>query len=264
MPKRPAYDPQPRRVPDLREPVTVHLRHPPENAIVRAHHHAWGQLVCPRQGSVRVSAAGMTWIVPGFRAVWIPPGIEHEIAVFGQVELHALYVDAAAAPLPAGNCAVIEVSTLMRDLIETLAAGTVPKGKRRSLMMDLLLEEIGAANALPLGLPLPADRRLKALCDAVMEDPGDTRTLAQWAPLVGASERTLARLFFTEMQTSFAAWRRQVRLARAIGLIGQGSDLANVAVEAGYANAGAFSAMFKHALGVAPSKFLARRQDGAR
>lgn len=260
MPKRPAYDPQPRRVPRRREPVTVHLRRPPENAIVRAHHHDWGQLVCPRRGSVRVSAGGMTWIVPGFRAVWIPPGVDHELAVFGVVELHALYVDAQAAPRLPAHCTVIEVSPLLRDLIEALETGGTLKGRRKELAMELLLEEVTAANPLPLGLRLPADRRLKALCDAVMEEPGDTRTLAQWAKAVGASERTLARLFASELRTSFAAWRRQVRLARAIGLIGQGGVLADVAAESGYASAGAFSAMFRQALGVAPSRFIARRR----
>lgn len=259
MPKRPAYDPQPRRMPRRREPVTVHLRRPPENAIVRAHHHAWGQLVCPRRGSVRVSAGGMTWIVPGFRAVWIPPNVNHELSMFGQVELHALYVDGQVASRLPARCTVIEVSPLLRDLIGALEPGHSLEGRRKELAMELLLEEVSAADPLPLGLRLPADRRLQALCDAVMEDPGDTRTLAQWAGAVGASERTLARLFAAELQTSFAAWRRQVRLARAIGLIGQGGALADVAAESGYANAGAFSAMFKQALGVAPSRFLARR-----
>jgi transcriptional regulator GlxA family with amidase domain len=175
--------------------------------------------------------------------------------MFGQVEFHALYIDPAASPLPLTACVVLEVSPLIRDLIGSLTTNLDSKSRRRSLMIDLLLEEIRAATPLPLGLPLPTDRRLKALCDALMDDPGATRTLAEWGPLVGASERTLARLFELELHTSFGAWRRQVRLARAIDLISQGMPLVNVAIELGYANAAAFSAMFKVALGVAPSRF---------
>jgi len=202
----------------------------------------------------------MTWVVPTFRAVWIPPRIDHEVAMFGAVEFHAVYIDPSASPLSLAACAVVEVSPLMHDLIEVLAGLDELQGRRGQLMMALLLEEMREAPPLPLGLPLPSDRRLKALCDAMMDEPtAAARSLGDWAPRVGASERTLARLFQTELHTSFGAWRRQLRLARAIDLIGRGVPLTEVALELGYANASAFSAMFKSALGTAPSRFALPR-----
>ncbi len=256
MPKRIAHDPQPKRVPSVAEPITVHLRKPPVDGVIRWHRHTWGQLACPRQGSIRVSVPGMTWVAPLFRAVWIPPGIDHEVVMLGEVEFHALYVEPATSPLSLTDCSVIEVSILMRDLVDTLTTDDAFMGRRRRLMMELLLEEIRAAQSLPLGLPLPSDRRLRALCDAMMEAPGSSRSLAEWAPMVGASERTLARLFQTELRTSFGVWRRQLRLARAIDLIGRGMPLTAVGLELGYANAGAFSTMFRHALGFPPSHLV--------
>jgi AraC-like DNA-binding protein len=264
-PPRPAYDPQPKLVPGPDEPVTAHLRTPPADALVRWHRHAWGQLACPRHGSIRVSAAGMTWIVPMFRAVWIPPGVEHEIVMLGQVEFHALYLEPKTSPLSLTDCSVIEVSVLMRALIDSLSTDESLPSRRRRLVMDLLIEEISAASSLPLGLPLPSDRRLKALCDAMMDDPGSSRSLGDWAPLVGASERTLARLFQSDLHISFGNWRRQLRLARAIDLICRGMPLLAVADELGYANAGAFSTMFRQALGFPPSRLVSasdRLADG--
>ena len=92
-----------------------------------------------------------------------------------------------------------------------------------------------------------------------MADPASPRGLADWADRVGASERTLARLFQSELKMSFGAWRQQLRVARALDLIGRGRPYGQVAAELGYASAAAFSAMFKRALGVSPSRFMAER-----
>ncbi|WP_261530960.1 AraC family transcriptional regulator [Burkholderia multivorans] len=224
------------------------------DAVIDWHRHTWGQLACPGEGSIRVSVPGAMWIVPRYRAVWIPAGIDHEVVMLGRVEFHALYIELATSPLPRNGCSVIEVSPLMRELIHFLAmCDTAPDGQRGYHAVGLLIEEMRAARALPLELPLPGERRLRALCRAMMEDISSPRTLDEWAPVVGASARTLARLFSTELNTSFGVWRRQLRLARAIDLIGRGVPLAGVAAEVGYANAPAFSTMFRQALGFPPS-----------
>ncbi len=256
MPRRTFYDPLPKHTPTAEDPIMVHLRQPPVDGLIGWHRHPWGQLTCPRQGSIRVSVPGMMWIVPIYRAVWIPPGTDHEIVVLGQVEFHALYVDPCVSPLRLDGCLVLEVSPLMRELVHSLADKVDGANKHRQLATQLLIEEIREAHTLPLGLPLPADRRLRALCTAMMEDPGSSRTLDEWAPVVGASKRTLARLFESELQTSFGVWRRQLRLARAIDLIGRSVPIVEVAAQLGYANASAFSTMFRHALGVAPSQLV--------
>lgn len=256
---RTTYQPVPLTEPTAGQPVIVHLRLPPPNAIIRRHRHTWGQVSCPLRGSMRVTAAGTTWVVPTMRAVWIPPDVEHEVVTLGEAALHACYVLPAASPLSLATCSVLEVSPLMRHLMMALTEAASLSERRRHLSAALLIEELRAAPTLWPGLALPTDRRLKALCDALMEQPGSALSLAQWAELTGASERTLARLFRTELRTSFAAWRQQLRLAHAVDLMSRGKPLAHVASETGYANAGAFSTMFRRALGKAPRDFMARR-----
>ena len=253
MPTRIDYDPQPKLGPSAGTPIQVHLRRPPRDGVIRWHRHPWGQLACLRRGNMRVSAAGAMWVVPIHRAIWIPAGVEHENVMLGEVEFDVLYVDPRVSPLSAASCCVVEVSTLMRELTRALADDAIAS-RRRALRARLLLEEIRAARRLPLGLPLPRDRRLRALCDAVMAEPGSPATLKEWARRAGASERTLARLFRAELQIGFGAWRRQLRLTRAIDLIGRGWPLADVAAELGYANLPAFSSMFRQALGYPPSR----------
>lgn len=255
------FDPAPRTRPSAAEPVIAHLRLPPPNAMIPRHRHTWAQVSFPVNGSMRITAAGTTWIVPPLRAVWIPPGVPHEVVTQGHVRFYACYLDPHACALPADACVVLEVSPLMRELIDALTQGARRGDKRRHLAASLLIEELAAAPTLSLGLALPSDRRLKALCDALMEDPGSAASLAEWAARTGASERTLARLFQTELQTSFGNWRQQLRLAHAIDLMSRGKPLAHVAAETGYANAGAFSTMFRRALGRPPRDFMAQRRD---
>jgi len=256
------FDPVPRRAPTPDEPVTVNLRRPPPDVVIPPHSHDWAQLAFPLQGGMRISAAGMAWVVPSFRAVWIPPSIEHSVVMLGQVELRTVYVAPCVAPLPLDACTVIEVSDLLRALIEALPAAA-GEPERRDIIIRLLLAEMRRAPPLSLGLPLPADRRLQALCDTLMEDPASPLSLEEWAGRVGASERTLARLFQSELKMSFGAWRQQLRLARALDLIGRGRPLGQVAAELGYASPAAFSAMFRRAFGVPPSRFLAEKEARA-
>lgn len=256
MPTHP-IDPLPRIAPTPRHPVTVNVRTLPINGHVATHAHEWAQLACTLRGAMRLRAGPTTWIVPPTRAVWIPPRVEHEVNLIGEVELRTVYVDASAAPRGLSTCDVIDVSSLMRELVEALAAvDRRANALRYELLSRLLLEEIRTAPTLSLDLRLPNDRRLRALCEALLDDPGDSSGLEEWAPRVGASARTLARLFQQELGMSFGQWRQRVRLAHAAALVSVGQPLSTVAASLGYESASAFSAMFKRALGRSPREFF--------
>ena len=262
------FDPVPRRMPYQHEPVTVNLRHPPANLHVPRHSHEWAQIAYPYMGAIKVSAANTVWIVPPLRAVWIPPNIEHEVSMLGEVELRTIYVAPEAAPRPLDTCSVFEVSDLLRALFEALRTTelhlTGEAARRRHLLTELLLAEVKQAPSLSLGLPMPRDRRLQALCHALANDPGSSLTLEGWAKRVGGSSRTLARLFQKELGMGFGAWRQQLRLARAFDLIGRGNLLGDVAERMGYASQSAFSAMFRRTFGVPPSQFADDRSESSR
>lgn len=108
-----------------------------------------------------------------------------------------------------------------------------------------------------LALPDPADRRLGRICQALLEDPADPRGLEEWARCVGASSRTLARLFLSELGVTFVHWRHQVRLAAALPRLAAGEAVARIAVDLGYQTPSAFSAMFRRLTGSTPSRYFA-------
>ncbi len=164
----------------------------------------------------------------------------------------------AAAPLPA-TCSVISVSPLLRALI--LRAVELPllydEAGPDGRIMALILDEIRTLPALPLHLPWPVDQRLARLCAAIRDDPASGRSLGAWALTMGASSRTLARLFRRETGMSFGAWRQQVRLLEALGRLATGQPVTTVALDLGYQSPSAFTSMFRRALGCAPTRYFA-------
>lgn len=254
--------------PDRARPVRVRSRSMPADAHFDPHRHAWAQLAYCATGIVQVSTAApetsqgeVTYIVPPSRAVWIAPQALHSVHVLEAAEFRTLYVDASATPAGWSGCRALVVSPLLREMIAALdEPGLQPA--REVLLTALVLDELAAAPAQPLGVPLPpaqtGDKRLRALCEAVLRAPAERGTLAHWAASVGASERTMARLFREQLGTTFQQWRLQAVLAHALPLLARGTPVSHVAAASGYASDSAFTAMFKAAMGQPPSRFQGR------
>jgi len=234
--------------------------------IVPPHRHAQAQLIHAVTGVMRVTAQdgtwvpqGGTWVVPPGRALWMPARTTHAIRMAGDVGMRTLFIDRAALPEAPRRCVIMEVSPLLRELI--LAAVALPAGQadggRARTIWRLVRSELRIGRVVPLRLPLPADRRLRRLCEALLADPARGEGLDDWADGVGASARTLTRLFRRETGMSFGAWRQQARLAEGLTRLAQGEAVARIAGALGYRSASAFTQMFRRALGRTPSAYLA-------
>ena len=107
--------------------------------------------------------------------------------------------------------------------------------------------ELAAARVVPFQIPWPRDRRLQAICAAILDQPGLSRSIEDWGDEVGASARTLIRLFQSELGLNYRQWVQQLRLADAVCRLALGEPVARVAASLGYRSASAFSAMFRRA-----------------
>lgn len=248
---------------------------------VQPHRHDWAQLAYSPVGVLRLTTDRGTYLVPPSRAVWVPPGAIHAVTVEADTELRTLYLyqqEGRSGPaVPRGQeavwrvCRVLEVSELLRALIMQLdvqpdvAGPLAPQVLRRErLLCPLVLDELGRATPVPLGVPLPQDKRLRSVCLAILDDPCRHGSLEAWAADAGgASARTLARLFRQELQTTYSQWRQQVLLARALVLAAQHRPLGQIATELGYANPSAFSAMVRRTLGQRPRDLFGPPRAGA-
>jgi AraC-like DNA-binding protein/quercetin dioxygenase-like cupin family protein len=222
------------------------------------HSHRRAQLTWAVSGVMTVTTAQGAWVVPSNRAVWIPGGTIHEIRMSGRVAMRALYVEPASARELGGECKVIMVTPLLRELI--LESVTAPldydETSRMGHVVALVLDQIRTLDAQPLHLPMPRDRRLRTVCEALLRDPARPETLEAWSDTAGGSSRTLARLFAKETGMRFVDWRRQARLAAALVGLASGQDVASVGRRVGYASPSAFTQMFRTALGKTPSEYF--------
>ena len=228
------------------------------------HFHDRDQLVYASRGVMTVHSADGTWVVPTHRAVWIPEDVPHTILMSGMVAMRTLYLKARlATSLPRG-CCVVHVPPLLSELILhacTYGSLSARVAAHRHLI-DVIVDQLKAAQTVPLQLPNPADPRAQRLAGILNADPGNRQSLARLCKTVGASGRTVERLFQEETGMTVGKWRQQLRLMQAMRLLGEGVKVTHAALEAGYSTPSAFIAAFRKSLGTTPAAYFKSSVNG--
>jgi AraC-like DNA-binding protein len=224
------------------------------------HSHGVGQLIYAAIGSMTVRTEDDLFIVPPLMAVWVAPAVAHAIAMRNRVAMRTLYFRSDALPLPDQRCGVLRVSPLLRELILTRVADGSTERPLVGALDTLIAYEMQAANFEPLVLKAPNDRRVRRIVAAILEQPADSRSLAEWSRAVGASPRTIERIFLRETLLTFRQWRQQARLLQAVLLLSEDRPVTEVALDVGYGSQSAFTYMFRRALGVAPTRYFTKTE----
>ena len=216
------------------------------------HTHPVHQLAWAHSGVLTVATGGDTWVLPPSRALWIPAGVPHALGSSGVATTRSLYFRGPVGwPAPT----VVAVSALLGHLIVHLAEETLTKAARRRVEA-VVLDLLEPLHATTIAVPMPADDRARRVADGLRADPADTRALDAWGREVGASARTLARIFLAETGMTFGHWRAQLRLEAALTLLADGLPVTVVAHRVGYGSASAFVAAFHRAVGVPPARYF--------
>jgi AraC-like DNA-binding protein len=246
------YEDTPRAV------VAVGNDYPPDFEVA-PHQHRRYQLLYGARGVMRVSTDHGAWVVPPAQGVWIPFGVRHSVRTIGPVTTNSIFIEPDAIEGMPPSCSVLGISPLMRSLL--LEAVEVPLeyaiDGRDGLIMALLLEEVRRLPILPLSLPFPTGRELARRCRRFIKVPNPHETIDDWAENMRLSRRSFTRLFKRETGMSFAAWQRQACLFAALPRLAAREPITRVALDLGYESPAAFTTMFKKALGVPPSAYVA-------
>lgn len=224
----------------------------PGGAEVDPHRHDEHQLVYAAHGVVSVRTPAGTWVAPRSRAIWIPAGTVHEHRAYGSTELHLVGLPTWDNPLGLKHPSVVSTSPLLRELILAYTAGLEDQSDERRRLRAVLLDQLQAVAQQPVHLPTATDPRLTAVCDLLRADPSDNSPLAALGQQVGASGRTLSRLFRADVGMTFPQWRTQLRLHQALILLAQGHSVTVVSHACGWASASAFIDVFRTTLGYTP------------
>jgi AraC-like DNA-binding protein len=245
---------------ELPAPVAVMQKRFPSYYFIDPHSHRRDQLIFAATGTMRVRTTTHSWIVPPERAVYMPGGVEHSVAMHDDVEMRTLYIEPDSHHDLPDTCIVITPSGLLREMIGALLhePNDYERNSRGEWLSKLILDEICQSKSLSLSIPMPADPRLQRVCELILDNPQDDRSLDGHAERSGASARTIARLSQRELGMSLSSWRQQVRFHYALEALARGSPVGTVAQHCGYSSVSAFTAAFRKSFGQPPSRILDR------
>ena len=248
------------RVAHSADAIVTLTRDYPAGHTIPLHLHDRDQLVYASLGVMTVRTATGTWVVPTQRGVWIPKGIPHTITMSGNVAMRTLYLRPKLATKLPRECCVINVSPLLQQLIfHACTFGSLRMRVRTQRhLIDIVIDQLQVIQMVPLQLPHLNDPRGLRVAEALQVDPGENQPLNQICRASGASRRTIERIFLDETGMTLGKWRQQLRLMRALRLLGEGSKVTHVALEAGYSTPSAFIAAFRTVLGTTPARYFGK------
>jgi AraC-like DNA-binding protein len=221
-------------------------------AEIDAHRHDEHQIVYAGRGVLSVTTSAGSWVAPATRAIWVPAGTVHAHQAHGDLELHLVGLPAWENPLRLDAPTVLAVSPLLRELIIAYTSTEDDGSPERMRMRAVLLDQLRISVQQPMHLPTPGNPLLRRVCDLLWSDPSDSRTLAELGREVGASDRTLSRLFSNDLGMTFPQWRTQLRLHHALVLLAEKTPVTKVANQCGWSSTSAFIDVFRRALGHTP------------
>lgn len=248
-------------------PLTVRSQSLAARQYFAEHSHDWNQLVYAISGVLTVNAGGGSFVISPEQAAWLPTGLSHRVGSLLGAEFRSLWIaNETDASLPPPEATVFAVSPLLKALIiEADAVSGAPDGDGYAgRVTQLILDQLRRAHPISTALPWPTSSALTTLCEALYANPADPRENSEWGRALGMSERTLARHFVAETGVSLRSWRRQLRLFRAIELLGGGMGVTQAALELGYSSTSAFIYAFRQEMGCPPHAYMhgrAERQD---
>lgn len=230
----------------------------PPGLVFDWHTHRDHQLAWAPTGVLTVRTDIAAYVLPPTRALWIPAGVRHETLSTGQAVMRTVYLRPDRCPVRWAACTPVSASALLAEVIGYLEDPFLDLTKRAhgEMMLTDLLEPVTMTT---IEVRMPTEQRAREVAEALMVDPADGRTLAEWGRVVGASGRTLARAFAKDTGLPFGRWRGLLRLRAAMVVLAAGGSISGVARSVGYESTSAFVAAFRRETGVTPATYFRRQ-----
>ncbi len=225
------------------------------------HKHHRGQLLCIDEGLIQVNTEEGTWLLPPYRAGWIPPEAMHSVSFHGSLKgWSLLFSPFSCHQLPSSPC-VVEMNEVLNVLSDRVVSWskTNDLSPEQSRILGVILDEIGRAPQENLYFPLPKDPRLQKIAQSMLDEPGNTKSVEHWASVGAISSRTLRRLVRSEFMMSFSMWRQQILLIHALEMLARGISVGDVSFALGYSTPSNFIAMFRKVYGESPARYFSKR-----
>lgn len=227
------------------------------------HTHPDAMLAWCYRGTVWVYLQDAMWRLAPGQGVWIPADTPHTTRHERDSIGCYVYIPDSSLVAPVTEITRVLLPRAVQEMLLHLGVNDIPDGLRvriQAVLIDMLQQPASEVVEDWGEVPLPADERVRTLVQAVLADPGDTRTASELFAAHGLHGRTVLRVFNSDIGMSFGQWRSGVRMALAARLIVGGTPVGTTAHRCGYATTSAFSAAFKSRFGLTPRQHIARVQ----
>jgi len=238
--------------------VTAKIEEMPRGYIDQWHQHPWHQIAFPFEGILQTKVADSQFVIPHSGMLFIPANTRHESFVMTDTQFIGIYLNPKFTcdyPLQAK---AISVTPFLRELVLHISQCVINmevSKQKTSNLLAVLIDQISAGESYQMRLLLPSDRRLMIIFNALMADPKLKVKLSDWAKQVGASERTLSRLFTKELGMTFPLWRQHLRLVSSLNLLETTLSVQEVAFNVGYNADSSFIYAFKKLFNQTPQQY---------
>jgi AraC-like DNA-binding protein len=223
-----------------------------------AHQHPEGQLSIVADGLLIISVEGASLMLPPRRIGWIPPKTVHAGASYGTRMGWVAYLHRSLCARLPKRPTILKLTPLTEALFARICDASKKEtsdGAPGDKLMDVLLDELQAAESEELQLPIPSDPRLADLAAALIHNPSDSRSLYDCARSIGFSERSLSRHFRSETKMSFVEWRTMARMKRALEQMAEGWSVTDTSIAVGYDSVSSFISQFRRTFGATPAHY---------
>lgn len=221
------------------------------------HKHNRAQLLFAPHGCMSITLDGLHCVLPPTKAAWIPAGVEHCAIMRNVVAYRSLYFDPSNIDNLPIELAVFNVTPLLKELIERMAFWEWDKpSSEQANTLALCCEELLHAEKYDLTLPLPTDKRLTVWLERIKTGDSLPQPLNEMSTQIGASSKTISRLFIKETGMPYQAWRQQWRLLTAIEQLSEKKSVSAVAHALEFSSDSAFIHFFKQHTGETPSHYM--------
>ncbi|EGQ8469913.1 AraC family transcriptional regulator [Vibrio alginolyticus] len=243
-------------------PVLVKTIDMPKGYIDALHQHTWHQIIFPIKGLLQTQTEHYQHLVPHTSALFVPAGVQHESIALSNTIFVGIYLNPEFGATYEPQVRTIALTSFLNELLQEIRRLCEGETSHEEVLhlLAVLHDQILKRNVQTFQLLLPQDRRLKLIFERLTDEPALSCSLKEWGEKIGASERTLSRLFAKEFNTSFLLWRQQIRLIYSLSLLDESLSIQAIADLVGYQNDSSYIKAFKAYFDMTPQQF---RVNGA-
>jgi AraC-like DNA-binding protein len=247
-----------------KQPNSVFVMHEKSEKLIPLHTHKKGQLSYVEGGIAYILIHSRNYVIPARHFFWVPKGTPHILRVSSSATvLRSLYFyssDDEVQPFYT-RLGIYPASELLIQMINYTERWDGHHVAQRHENFEFLvaLKKIlpqQHTNALPIVLPTTDDERMQKIIKYLQRHVADSLSLKTVSARFNTSERSLSRMFQSQLQISFLQYLKTLRMIKAIEmLLKTNKSIDEIAFSVGYDTIGSFSNTFFSFTRSRPSNF---------